>query len=310
MKFPLEGGGWFKRVRQRAGSPRIIGVLGTLLVALLLQACSALKVAYHQAPELAYWYLDAYVDFTHEQRPQARAALEKLHAWHRQTQLPGYVQTLHKLRGQMPGDMDAEQACTVYADVRGKLLAVATQAGPAMAALVSQLHPEQLQHMERRFAKNDAEFRDDFIDTPPQKARAERSKKAIERAERLYGRLDAAQLAVIHQRIDASSFDARRTYTERLRRQQDTLHTLRPLVAQQAPAAAVQTALHALRERMLVSPDPAYRAYMEQLEQEACATFAALHNSTTPAQRHKAADTLSRYEQDFRVLAGLAAPRT
>ena len=95
-----------------------------------------------------------------------------------------------------------------------------------------------------------------------------------------------------------------RSYTERLRRQQDTLHTLRPLVAQQAPAAAVQTALHALRERMLVSPDPAYRAYMEQLEQEACATFAALHNSTTPAQRLKAADTLSRYEQDLRVLAG------
>ena len=160
--------------------------------------------------------------------------------------------------------------------------------------------------MERRFAKNDAEFRDDFIDTPPQKARAERSKKAIERAERLYGRLDAAQLAVIHQRIDASSFDARRTYTERLRRQQDTLHTLRPLVAQQAPAAAVQTALHALRERMLVSPDPAYRAYMEQLEQEACATFAALHNSTTPAQRREAADTLGRYEQDFRALGSTA----
>ena len=156
--------------------------------------------------------------------------------------------------------------------------------------------------MERRFAKNDAEFRDDFIDTPPQKARAERSKKAIERAERLYGRLDAAQLAVIHQRIDASSFDARRTYTERLRRQQDILHTLHPLVAQQAPAAAVQAAVHALWQRTVQSPDPAFRAYREKLEQEACATFAALHNSTTPAQRREAVDTLGRYEQDFRAL--------
>ena len=53
---------------------------------------------------------------------------------------------------------------------------------------------------------------------------------------------------------------------------------------------------------MLVSPDPAYRAYMEQLEQEACATFAALHNSTTPAQRHKAVDTLSAYAQDLQAL--------
>jgi len=300
MKFPLGGVGLGRLL---ALSPRIIGVLGTLLVALLLQACSALKAAYHQAPELAYWYLDAYVDFTHDQRHQVKHALEQLHAWHRQTQLPGYVHTLHRLRSKIHEDMDAEQACAVYADVRGKLLAVATQAEPAVAALVSQLHPEQLQHMERRFAKKDAEFRADFIDLPPHQARAERSKKAIERAERLYGRLDTAQLAVLHQRIDASSFDARRTYTERLRRQQDTLHTLRPLVAQQAQATAVQAALHALRERTLVSPDPAYRAYMEKMEQEACATFAALHNSTTPAQRRKAADTLSRYAQDFRALA-------
>ena len=88
------------------------------------------------------------------------------------------------------------------------------------------------------------------------------------------------------------------------------MHTLRPLIGHQATPAAVQTAIHTLWQRTVASPDPAYRTYMEQLEQEACATFAALHNSTTPAQRHKAADTLSRYEQDFRVLAGLAAPRT
>lgn len=45
MKFPLDGGGWFKPGRQRAGSPRIIGLLATLAAALLLQACSAIKLA-------------------------------------------------------------------------------------------------------------------------------------------------------------------------------------------------------------------------------------------------------------------------
>lgn len=292
----------FKKDQLRAQSPRIIGLLAAALMALLLQACSAMKVAYNQAPDLAYWYLDAYVDFTHAQRPQVKDALEKLHAWHRQTQLPGYIDSLQKLRTQMPGDLDAHQACTVYADVRSKLLAIPTQAESAVAALVSQLDTDQLLHMERRFAKKDAEFRSDFIDTTPQKARAERSKKAIERAEKLYGRLDAAQLAVIQQRLDASSFDARQTYAERLRRQQDTLHTLRPLVAHQAPPATVQAAVHALWQRSVVSPDPAHRVYMEKLEQEACTTFAALHNSTTAAQRRKAVETLSRYEQDFRLL--------
>ena len=306
MKFPLEGG-WFKRARLRAGSRQIIGLLAVLFTGLLLQACSAMKLAYNQAPDLAYWYLDAYVDFSPSQRPQVKDALDNLHTWHRQTQLPGTIHTLQKLRAQMPGDIDAQQACTVYADVRRQLLAIPAQAEPAVVALVAQLSPAQLAHMERRFSKRDAEFRADFIDATPQKSRAERNKKAVERAEKLYGRLDAAQLAVIHQRVDVSSFNARQTYAERLRRQQDILHTLRPLVAQQAPAAAVQAAVHALWQRTVQSPDPAFRAYREKLEQEACATFAALHNSTTPAQRREAVDTLGRYEQDFRALGSTTA---
>jgi hypothetical protein len=58
-----------------------------------------------------------------------------------------------------------------------------------------------------------------------------------------------------------------------------------------------------LFERTLNSPDAAYRDYMEKLTQDACASFAELHNSTTPAQRSKAVETLHlRYEQDFKVL--------
>ena len=52
----------------------------------------------------------------------------------------------------------------------------------------------------------------------------------------------------------------------------------------------------------LNSPDAAYRAYMEKLTQDACTSFAELHNSTTPAQRSKAVETLLRYEQDFKTL--------
>ncbi len=324
MKFSLNSGGrWFTQARQRAeikqarqraeshpvgrpvGRP-VIGpviALSALLIAALLQGCSAMKMAYNQAPELAYWYLDAYVDFSPAQRPQVQDALGQLHAWHRQTQLPGYIDTLQKLRPQLPNDMEPGQACTVYAEVRQQLLSVPAQFEPTVAALVGQLSTEQLAHIERRFAKKDAEFQDDFIDIPAQKAHDQRRKKAIERAEMLYGQLDAAQLAVVQQRVDASGFDARQSYAERLRREQDLLNTLRPLVAHQASATAAQAAISAWWQRTLASPDPAYRAYQEKMEQESCTTFAAVHNSTTPEQRRKAAEALSRYERNFRALA-------
>ena len=86
------------------------------------------------------------------------------------------------------------------------------------------------------------------------------------------------------------------------RRQRDTLGTLQPLTAGQAPPDQALAALQGLVERSLTPPDAAYRSYLEQLGQENCQTFAELHNSTTPAQRGKALETLKRYEQDFRIL--------
>ena len=41
-----------------------------LLVGLVLQGCNAVKIAYNQAPTLAYFYLDGYIDFTDAQSTQ------------------------------------------------------------------------------------------------------------------------------------------------------------------------------------------------------------------------------------------------
>ncbi|WP_431094966.1 DUF6279 family lipoprotein [Polaromonas aquatica] len=304
MKFPLELG---VITRFLAGAAmgrctRIIGVLGVMALAGVLQGCSMMKIAYNQAPELVYWHLDSHFDFTDAQTPQVKADLAKLQAWHRQTQLPAYIETLQKLRQQMPSEMDAASACALYADVRSKLIAVSNHMEPAVVALVGTLNPDQLVTLERRFAKGNTEYREDFLDGSPKTRRDKRYKQAVKRAEMLYGDLDEKQLAVIGHRIDNSHFSAPVSYREKLRRQQDALQTLRSLVAGQATPEKTQAAMKELFERSLNSPDAAYRDYMDKLTQDACTSFAELHNSTTPAQRARAVETLLRYEQDFRTL--------
>ena len=42
---------------------RLIRIISLLAFASALQACSAVKIAYNQAPTLAYLYLDGYMDF-------------------------------------------------------------------------------------------------------------------------------------------------------------------------------------------------------------------------------------------------------
>lgn len=69
-----------------------------------------------------------------------------------------------------------------------------------------------------------------------------------------------------------------------------------------AEPAQIRTALHALLERSLSSPDAAYRSYADKMRLENCRTLAALHNSSTSEQRHKALQVLGDYADDARAL--------
>ena len=290
--------------------PRIIAVLALSGV---LVACSAVKAVYSQAPELAYWYLDSYVDFNGAQSLQVKAGLSKVQAWHRQTQLPAYIEVLQTLQQRLPSNVSAAQACEIYSDVRSKLMAVSSQMEPTAAAIASTISASQLQQMETRFAKSNAEYREDFIDGTAQENRSKRLKKAVKRAEMLYGDLQEEQLAAIAQGIDRSRFNPVMALGEWQRRQQDVLKTVRS-VSENLPAAAGPTtlektrqAMRALIDRSAESPDPGYRSYLKALTEQTCQNFAEFHNKTTPAQRKKAVETLKSYEQDFRALNGTAS---
>lgn len=283
--------------------PRIIGVLAVLALAGLLQACSTLKIFYNQAPGLAYWYLDGHFDFLDTQSLRVKDDLASLQTWHRQTQLPGYIDTLQQLQQQLPQDITTDTACRVFADLRGKLAAVSERAEPAVSAVVSTLSARQLVQLAGRFAKDNAAYRGDFLEGTPQDRQDKRLDQLRSRAERLYGRLGEPQQAVLSQRTAQSRFDASTFYAGKLRRQQDTLQTLRPLIAGQAAPDTTRAAVRGLLERTLSPTEPALRQNQQALNEENCATFAALHNSTTAAQRSHAVQTLQRYEQDFRLLS-------
>ena len=281
---------------------RIIRALGLLACVGVLQGCGVIKLAYNQAPDLAYWYLDSHLDFTSDQSLQVKAKLNQLQAWHRQTQLPGYALTLQQLEQQLSADTTAAQACTVMADVRVKLGTLSQQAEPLAASLAGMLDAGQLKHMAQKFAKNNAKEQAERLDDGPKGRQDKRFKQALERAERLYGSLNDSQRAMMAKRLEQSRFDDRLAFAEKQRRQRDALSTLQPLTASQASSEQALAALRGRMERALMSPDLGYRTYLDQLGQENCQTFAELHNSTTAAQRSKAVNTLKGYVQDLQTL--------
>ncbi len=269
----------------------------------LTGACSAIKIGYNNVPDLAYWWLDGYADFNETQTTRVRDDLLRLHQWHRATELPKIAELLQKTRNLVPNEVSPEQMCSLFADLRNRLEAVQSQAEPGIVAVAMSLTPAQLSHMDAKFGKTNSAWRSDWLEGTPEEKQAKRMKSAVERAEQVYGTLEEAQLAIVKASIARSGFDPQLSYTERLRRQQDLLQTLRQITTSRESSTLATTALRGYLDRSLNSPSPAYRAYSGKALLDTCRTTALLHNSTSVAQRERAVQRLAAYERDFRELA-------
>ena len=287
-------------------------LIGTLA---LLQACSAIKLAYNNAPEFGFWWLDAYADFNDTQAPAVRTELARLLQWHRNEELPKISELLQKAQRLAAADATPAAVCDLFSELRVRFNSVAGQAEKATATLALSLSPAQIAHVEGKLAKNNKEWRNDWLQLSGKELFEKRLKANVERAQEFYGTLEERQLTAVRGALEASSYDAQVSYTERQRRQQDLLQILRQatgvglgsgsnVAVNNRTQAEGEAALRGYLERANKSPNLAYRAYSEKLVAESCANFATLHNSTTPEQRERAARRLAAYGRDARDLVG------
>lgn len=284
---------------------RWLRVWRIIAVSLLLglSGCSALRLAYSHAADLSYWWLDGYVDFDGEQTLRTREAIAQWFAWHQRTQLPDYVALLERAASEAVVDTTPAQACRWFDEVRTRIDRAVEQALPDAAAIAAGLSPEQLAHLERKQAKNNAEFRDDFLQADPAERRAAAVERVVERAEQLYGRLARSQRERIAQSLASSPFDPERWLAERQRRQRDLVQTLRRLQDGAASRSAATEALRAHWQQVRRSPDAAYVRYQQRLDGANCELLAQIHNHTTPEQRQEAQRRLEAWAVDLRRLA-------
>lgn len=283
-------------------SNRIGGIILALALALALAACSAVKLGYANLPHLAWWWLDGYVDFTDEQEPRVREAIASLHAWHRHNELPRVGELLGRMEQMAGGDITPQQACSVVADVQARMREVGRQAEPAAVSVAATLTQRQLRHMGRKFRSTNERFRREWIELSPDEQLEKRYAKMLDRAESVYGTLDAPQRKVLRQRLASTIWDPRRMLAQWQRRQQELLQILARVAQPGLPAAEAGALLRAWVERLEQPADPAYRAYQDALLQEGCATFAAVHQVTTAAQREQAVRRLRAWQRDVREL--------
>ena len=278
------------------------GIFLTAL-AVVLVACSAIRLAYNQAPSLTYWWIDGYADLNDAQTVQVRRDIDGFFAWHRSSELPGYIARLQQWQRLAQADSQAEQVCAQFEVVRSAYLRMIDRSLEPMARVALTLTPAQLQHLQRKYAKNNQEFEKRYLRVSDEERLDNLMERALDRYESLYGDLTDAQLKLLREGIRQSPFDAQRINAERLRRQSDLLKTLRELQAERgATTASAVFALRRWHDRVMQSPIPGFASYSDSLVRNGCEQFAAVHNTTSPEQRAHALQVLKDYETDLRSL--------
>ena len=284
----------------------IIGVLAVALV-LAMTGCSLVKLGYSQASALAYRWLDRYVDFDNEQSLKVRHALDDALGWHRRTQLPDYVQLLARAEAEVAADATPERMCAWAGELRSRIEPVLQHLAPTIADVARTLSPAQLASIEKRFAETNEEYRDDHLQRNLQRRLKAEVKREIERAEMLYGRLDASQRDLVADSVTTSPYDAEVAYAERKERQQDVLSLVRRLREANSGRDDAIAQVRAYLSGIDRSPRESYRRYSERVTAHRCALASDLHNSASAAQRSEAAKKLAGYRTDARDLMGDAA---
>ena len=272
--------------------------------ALLLAACSSLRLAYNNGDTLLYWWLDAYVDFDSEQKAEVKQDIDNLFRWHRKTQLQDYAQVLQHAQQQLKGNPTQADLLADYQDVRRRTQALLVKAAPDIAELALSLKPEQLEQMEKKFNKNNAKFRRENMRGDAEEQNKFRYKKSMEQFELWFGGFSREQEAVIRRASDARPLDNALWLDERIRRQRNILSLARRIM-QEKPS----------KEMAVGWITDLIRQSFERMDQgERKAFFDAYTNSTvelvhtviriaTPEQKEHAQKRMAGWIKDFNVLA-------
>ena len=280
-----------------------VRIIGLLCLLLGLAGCSAIKLGYTTLPEVAYWWLDGFVDFDEGQRQPVREDIARVHAWHRAEELPRYVAVLQQVERLAATDFTPAQACALEPSLRERVSALLRGIEPYATAHALTLQPPQIQHIQRKYEQRNRDYTKEWVRLGRSDLLEKREKEIVQRAEMVYGSLNDRQVAVLRDHLRASVFSPATALKERQRRQQDTIAVLQRVSNQGVAIGDARAAVRGLLDRYIASPEPGYRAYVDTLRLETCRLIAALHDAATAEQRDTAVHRLRGWQRAFGELS-------
>jgi len=273
-------------------------LLITLGCALVLAACSRIDLAYRNLDRLVPWSLGEYLAMNREQKTLLDERLKQHLAWHCQTQLPGYLDWLDRVRDMVAEDQVTDQALQQRTtEARQAIGRVAEQITPSATELLRGMSDAQVAKMREAFREDISERQKLYADTPLPKQIARRAERMEKRLTPWFGQLTAAQRLRVLSWSQALGDQTRQSIANRAHWQQQLL-----LAMNQRSDASFEPRLAQLLQRKESLWTPEYRIAYQNSEQQARSLVIDLLHQSTPAQRRYLQDQLAKVRTDFSEL--------
>ncbi len=293
-----------KKFNMHASTTQRLRTLFLILCVALVAACSSVKFAYNNGDTLLYWWMDGYIDLDSSQSALVRKDIDRLFHWHRQTQLRDYAKLLANGQRQLAGNLSQADLLSDYQEIKHSTELLLTKALPELADVALAMRPEQIAHLEKKFAKNNADYRKKFMQGDLARRHQVRYEKALDQFEFWFGSFSRAQEAIIRRASDARPLDNDIWLEERMRRQQRILAMLRKVQAEklskEATIAQVQAIVSDIFGRL---ESPERKAFYDGYIDTTSKLILQVAAIATPAQKAHAHKRMQGWIEDFNTLA-------
>jgi len=276
------------------------------LVALMVivAGCSSIRFTYNHGDTLMYWWLNNYLDLDSDQSGWVKKDIDNLFQWHRKTQLKDYTQLLANGQRQLAGNMTHADLIGDYREIKARTELLAYKALPELADLARSIRPEQIAQMEKKFAKNNDDFRKKFMRGDLEDRQKARFKKSMEQFDLWFGRFSSEQEAVLRKASDARVLDNDIWLDERVRRQKRIVAVLRKVQQEKLSKDATIAALHNLVKELFDRFEaPERKAFFDTYTDQTIQMILTAVKISTPAQKAHAQKRMQGWIEDFNILA-------
>jgi uncharacterized protein YhaN len=272
---------------------RMLAVL--LAAAWLLSGCNAaMRIAYENADTFLHWRALSYVPLSGKAAEELDDRIDDFLAWHRAKALPQYARLSADAARRVTAGLSPADLVWGYDSFNAQARESLREAAVQLAPMLDRLTPEQISHLEKRFADDNRKFARDNRGSEKDR-RNRRTRRMVDSLEDWVGKLSKSQVERVRQYAERAPLMDELRERDRKRLQSDILGIIRAREAQKRLPAYLEHWDRG-RDPAMLAANKAWRAELDKLLLD-------LDRTLTAEQRAKAVARLRGFSEDFSALA-------